>query len=547
MDSAFITLACLEAGQALASGRAEAQKDMTLDAQEAYRQSLHMGSCSLLEWLQQFRGVDAVSPLEFYADLFSRRDLELSTDLEPTGKYCGLVSEIDLTAKDHWQTFYTSARAALPDSPTSIPEARSQAYAAIREQGEWISHTHFITQDFSFLENDVLTSKNFCLCSPLSYAGRHRTKEAARFCYAICIEVDKLKVSKTGEQTGMENLAYQIYNGFLPVPSYVVWSGNGLHLYFVLDVPIAMYRTNATALNHIHRLLTKLLWNSYITDLYKEQDIQYESIYQGFRVPGTRTKKGLATNTDELAQAFRYGLGESVSLEYLVSFLNQKQVQEAWKDLESKSKGYNLREMCVAYGEDWVTRHFDMATGQPLQHPIRKKWYVKRAFYDSFRAKVINETQEGHRYKSLKMLIAAGDKCGIPWDELEADIEAVGRILMGKKADNPFNLTDIMDALSVRNDPKLITYTSDYMTASAGVTPYEHARRNGRKQALHLRGARAIQEINDPEGKWREGSGRKPKRDEVRHWREAHPAGTKADCIKDTGLSKPTVYKWWPK
>lgn len=31
----------------------------------------------------------------------------------------------------------------------------------------------------------------------------------------------------------------------------------------------------------------------------------------------------------------------------------------------------------------------------------------------------------------------------------------------------------------------------------------------------------------------------------VKEWRESHPDGKKADCIRDTGLSKPTVYCWW--
>lgn len=35
------------------------------------------------------------------------------------------------------------------------------------------------------------------------------------------------------------------------------------------------------------------------------------------------------------------------------------------------------------------------------------------------------------------------------------------------------------------------------------------------------------------------------KRETVRAWREEHPNGKKADCIRDTGLSKPTVLKWW--
>ena len=39
------------------------------------------------------------------------------------------------------------------------------------------------------------------------------------------------------------------------------------------------------------------------------------------------------------------------------------------------------------------------------------------------------------------------------------------------------------------------------------------------------------------------GNGRKPKKDIVQKWRLEHPEGKKADCIRDTGLTKPTVYK----
>ena len=28
-------------------------------------------------------------------------------------------------------------------------------------------------------------------------------------------------------------------------------------------------------------------------------------------------------------------------------------------------------------------------------------------------------------------------------------------------------------------------------------------------------------------------------------WRQQHPSGNKADCIRDTGLSRPTVAKYW--
>ena len=33
--------------------------------------------------------------------------------------------------------------------------------------------------------------------------------------------------------------------------------------------------------------------------------------------------------------------------------------------------------------------------------------------------------------------------------------------------------------------------------------------------------------------------------DTVKQWRINNPEGRKVDCIRDTGLSKKTVYKWW--
>ena len=31
----------------------------------------------------------------------------------------------------------------------------------------------------------------------------------------------------------------------------------------------------------------------------------------------------------------------------------------------------------------------------------------------------------------------------------------------------------------------------------------------------------------------------------VQKWKSEHPEGKKADCIRDTGLDKKTIYKWW--
>ena len=69
-------------------------------------------------------------------------------------------------------------------------------------------------------------------------------------------------------------------------------------------------------------------------------------------------------------------------------------------------------------------------------------------------------------------------------------------------------------------------------------------KRNGRKQATHLKIARFTLEImNEDRGKALQG--RPDKAKIVEEWRESNPLGTKADCIRETGLAKHTVYKWW--
>lgn len=134
-------------------------------------------------------------------------------------------------------------------------------------------------------------------------------------------------------------------------------------------------------------------------------------------------------------------------------------------------------------------------------------------------------------------------KCGVSREELEAD--AYGLIpLMNTKGDT-FTEDDVLHALEAYTD-SYITYPIDTIVNRTGI-PIEKNKRNGRKQRLHLERARAVQEIDYPDGEWRNKEGRPTQEQIVREWKELHPDGRKADCIRETGLSKPTVYKWWKK
>ena len=70
-------------------------------------------------------------------------------------------------------------------------------------------------------------------------------------------------------------------------------------------------------------------------------------------------------------------------------------------------------------------------------------------------------------------------------------------------------------------------------------------KRNGRKQKLHMATMRAIQGVIYPNGEWRNKDGRPSKGEIVLRWRLENPHKRKIDCEHETGLSRPTVLKWW--
>ncbi|MDN8975009.1 HTH domain-containing protein, partial [Staphylococcus aureus] len=58
------------------------------------------------------------------------------------------------------------------------------------------------------------------------------------------------------------------------------------------------------------------------------------------------------------------------------------------------------------------------------------------------------------------------------------------------------------------------------------------------------KGARAIQEINDPEGNWRNQEGRPSKENLVKEYIAENPDHTPTEIAKNLKISRTTVYKY---
>ena len=166
-------------------------------------------------------------------------------------------------------------------------------------------------------------------------------------------------------------------------------------------------------------------------------------------------------------------------------------------------------------------------------------WWLRR----------IGEIKGGHRYFFLMCMAIYAYKCGVSKKQLRQDMQEAFEDLQMVKHENVLTEDDVKSALEAY-DKEYFNFTIADIEVLTDVR-IERNKRNGRKQRIHLQGARAIQEINDKANgtNWRDGNGRPigsgTAQEAVCEWQRRHPEGSKSQCRLETGLSYPTIRKWW--
>ena len=449
---------------------------------------------------------DEVEPREFYRTIFPAGELERKG--ERTGKYTAIV--IGVTGRKKWIG------------------------------GKWKSEIkrYSLTDDLDVVDV-VCDSDDFCLCSPLSYAGKTRTADHARFAYAVAVDVDHLRIDQDDDSPiGLRNLWERHIEALerVPKPTFIVSSGSGLHLYYVLERPIPLFADTVFELQEYKRELTRLIWHDTIVDIKSVHDIQQEGIYQGFRMPGTVTKYG------DRAVAFR--TGDRVSMEYLNTF-----VRDMYKVKHYTYKHSMTRAEAAEKYPDWYKWKIE-------NKGKRGSWAVNRALYDWWLERIKTGATVGHRYYCMMTLAMYARKCSqydekhnpnpVTREELERDcfslVELFDEMTIDDK--NHFDTDDVIDALEAYDD-QWITYPRRAIEYRSGIAIPEN-KRNGRKQKDHIQLMNFVRDQLNHNTTWnRIGNGRKSKRDQVIDWQLRHPDGSKSDCVHDTGISRATVYRHW--
>lgn len=358
------------------------------------------------------------------------------------------------------------------------------------------------------LEND------FVIISPVAYFGKRRTANNASMLYGFCFDLDGVEVEQ------LQQIMDWLENPHFPRATYISNSGAGLHLYYLLEQPIPLYKSIHKKLSTFKHELTDLIWNKYTStiDIKKRQ---YQGIFQGFRMVGTKTK------CDDIVRVFHTGF--KIDIEYLNRFV------------KPEAQIHNINYESALSLEEAMSKYPVWYEKRITNKEKKGRWHIKRDLYDWWLNKIQTDPNlsVGHRYFCIAVLASYAAKCDIGEDELRKDAYGLKHFMNSLKDD--FSDDDIESALNFYQE-SFITLPRDEVVKISGLEIPTN-KRNGRSQEKHLQGARAIRDINNPN--WREGNGRKPKKDIVIEWRKNNPNGKKIDCSRDTGLHINTVYKWW--
>ena len=381
-------------------------------------------------------------------------------------------------------------------------------------------------QDYmEFVEGNSLT-----LCSGLAYRRKENRLENAQRMYALIFDLDGVGLAE------LRNLFLR-FGGDpervrrLPMPTFLVLSGTGLHIYYVFQQPIDLYPNIKIQLKSLKYDLTFRIWEYGSTSQVKA--IQYQSINQSFRMVGSVNDK----HGTELV-AFR--TGERVTLDYLNAYAKPENRVDVNKPF-SPSK-MTRAEARIAYPE-WYERV--VVRGEKG----RRKWDIAGKVHGDdpyalyhWWMRQIGEIKGGHRYFFLMCLAIYAYKCGVSKQQLRQDMKQAFEDLQMVKHENALTEEDIRSALEAY-DKEYYNFTISDIEALTDVR-IERNKRNGRSQKEHLKRARAVQEVDYPGGTWRR-KGAEEKKAQVYAWRQEHPEGRKADCHRDTGLDPKTIRKWW--
>ena len=440
-------------------------------------------------------GAKPVTPMEVYTDIFHLGEGLIQSKNEPPGEYKA--------------------------NPIAIFKNKDDQYAHIR----------ILFEDEFSVTLKELQQADFAIVNGITYFGKHNTMAHASKLYAIIFDIDGINDEKLNNLLSGAMLA-----GVYPIPNYIILSGHGIHLYYVMEQPIPLYPNIKLQLKNFKYELTEKLWNRYTST---EKKKQIQGLNQSFRVIGGRTKDDALM---QYTQAYQLNT-HPYSLEQLNEYVVDNKVDS--------TKIFKETQITLAQARkkwpEWYQRIV-------VEKGPRKKWDIAgkvhgddpNALYNWWLRNIRNNASYGHRYFCIMCLTVYAIKCDVPLEQLKLDAYSLQPILNDINPEEPFTIDDINSALECY-DLKYITFPLKDIEKISGIQ-IKRNKRNGRKQAIHIKYMNLQKRFKVELGECTNGG--RPKNSGTKgriiyQWKEQHPSGTKSECAKELGISRTTVHKWW--
>lgn len=473
-------------------------------------------------------GDDTVSTFDFYRDIFPEGFLQDAYKTNPSAPHDGR---------------YVAIANAL--------------YERKRDGGTY-RRNRYVTDDLATL---LKLHGNVAFVSPCSFLGGKKDLDHLRFIHAFVVDLDYVDVQQ------MKDLFHQCTIGYLPTPTYIVNSGTGLHLYYVLEQPLICWPNQQAAYAALKHALIDLCWNMYTS---QGKQKQFSGLVQPYRIVGSRSKLDVDVTTQKVVgddypvMAWKYG--DKWTVEKLTRFVPRPDSPRWMKDMEEVNRllhpgedpGHLSLDKAKRLYPEWYDRR--ILHGEPPRKLEEYRWHVGRAVYDRWLERIKSEAQEGHRYHCIMCLAVYALKCDVPWEELRQDAYSLLSEFDSKTTDetNHFTVSDIDQALKAYRQPNYHRFTTKQVAYFSGLHIERNQTRKGRSQKEHLARARVLQEFDDPDGNWRgrpKGSkDKKPRKrtkdskaDQIRDYARKHPGMSNRQIAEALGINRNTVNKWLKK
>ena len=421
-----------------------------------------------------------------------------------------------------------------------------------------------ITEDLRFLlvepkkvENCNIVLSNVNLNS---YFGNRRVRGNIDKIFGLIIEVDGVM-----KEYQIKHLINEIEQVHIPVPNFIVNSGHGVHLYYVLDEPISFHKKSYSiypVITNILNALRDLIWTPKVSDLKPE----VMDLNKGYSIIGSKNRK----NKELVVTAYSVN-PLKFSLEYLRSFIDIP-VDNLDYDISFPPRNKVSREEAVKLYPYWAVLKFpDLFTDEErskLLEEIKQKRLLskKKTYIEGRTATICNiklyewflellkepkNIRHGNRYKCMVALAIYGVKCGLDKEQVASDLKELLPMFNSVEKnmeDSSFLMSekDIKNALYVYKNQNSHLYTFDWIMNFTGIEYVKKTKRREKplSQEEHLKLAREKRDELHPNGSWRGYSDGAVKQ-KILNFIKENPSADFNTCVKNCDCSRVSVNNYW--